>query len=398
MISQLEAKILAKSLFDDGLEEYPLSDVFSVLEVADDLYYNDEESFLADSEYDILYQYAKLAEPTNSYFLGVGSDIRGGKVDLPYQMGSLDQVYIGEIQSWVTKNKLTNFQSVISDKLDGASGMAVYDAEGNFQISYSRGDGIQGADTSRHLRQMPSVPKNINITSPLVVRGENIISLANFPKAQFVKTRSSKPYKNPRNMVSGLMNASSNPDQIYQYVDFVAYEIVGSELSKEDQFELLKQLGFKTPYYSVIPYSTMNDTMLTSMLELRRQLSPYEIDGVVIEVNDAEKRSEMNPTRSTLNPAYAIKYKVADASNLAIAEVVDVEINISKHGYLKPRIQIIPVDLVGVTVTWATGFNMRFILDNQIGPGAKIKITRSGDVIPYCCGVVSPMPDYENNQ
>jgi DNA ligase (NAD+) len=394
MISPLEAKILSKSLFDDGFDEYPLSDIFSVLEVADDLYYNDDESFLSNTEYDILYQYTKLSDPTNPYFLGVGSSLRGGKVDLPYQMGSLDQIFNGEMQAFIGKNTLSALYAVASDKLDGASGMIVYAQTGEFQIGYSRGNGIQGADISRHLTQMSSVPQKIDISEPMTVRGENIISKTNFPKAQFAKTRSGKPYKNARNMVSGLMNATSNPVQVYQYVDFVAYEIVGSTLSKQEQLDLLKKLGFKTPHYEVVPFSTMNDEMLTSMLELRRTFTEYEIDGLVIEVDSAEKRSEMNPTRSTLNPAYAIKYKVADASNIAIVTVVDVEINVSKDGYLKPRVEIRPVDLVGVTVTWATGFNMKFIRDNKIGPGAKIKITRSGDVVPLILEVIEPMPDY----
>lgn len=396
MLDINEGRKLAQNFFLFNLEDYTIDQIVSVLELADDLYYNDEDSILTDSEYDTLRRYAQNTDPTNAYFLGVGSSIRGGKVKLPYQMGSLDQKYEGEIVDWIEKNRLTKETSVISDKLDGASGMIVYDANGNFQIGYSRGDGVEGADISRHLVKMPSVPKTIPLDRPLTVRGENIISKANFPKAQVAKTRSGKPYKNARNMVSGLMNASENPEVVYQYIDFVAYEIVDSEFGKDDQLLILKELGFKVPDYSVTPFSSLNDDFLEGYLKGRRSVSPYEIDGVVIDVNSAEKRSLMNPTRSTLNPAYSIKYKVADASNLAAAEVVDFEINVSKHGYLKPRVQIIPVDLVGVTVTWATGFNMKFIRDNKIGPGSKIRITRSGDVIPFILDVIekSTVIDY----
>jgi NAD-dependent DNA ligase len=106
----------------------------------------------------------------------------------------------------------------------------------------------------------------------------------------------------------------------------------------------------------------------------------------------------MNPTRDTLNPSYAIKYKVADASNLAVATVKEVEWNVSKHGYLKPRVCIHPIELVGVTIKHATGFNAKFIFANKIGPGAKVEITRSGDVIPFIQKVVkgakqAQMPD-----
>jgi len=398
MLGIPEAQKLVKSIFVLGLEEHTIPQLVSVLEVADDLYYNDEEPLLSDTDYDILYRYTKNADPTNAYFLGIGSSVRGGKVDLPFQMGSLDQVFDGEILDWVGNWRLQNYKGVVSDKLDGASAMAIYDSNGAFQIGYSRGDGLQGADISRHLTQMKSVPKTIdNNGQPFIVRGENIFSIENFKKVrELVKTRSGKQYKNARNMVSGLMNASSNPVIAYDYIDFVAYEIVGSELSKNQQLLLLEELGFNVVAHEDWRFDNIDDAMLTAHLITRKRWSLYELDGLVIEVESAQKRSEMNPTRSTLNPAYAIKYKVTDDSNIAYVPVIDVELNISKHGYLKPRVNIEPVELVGVTVSWATGFNMKFIHDNQIGPGAKIKITRAGDVIPFIMEVIHPMPDSDD--
>lgn len=398
MISTSEGRNIANSISLMGIDSVETSQLISLLELADDLYYNDEESILTDVEYDTYHQYTRSVDPTNPYFLGIGSSIRGGKVKLPYQMGSLDQKYHGEVQEWVSKHNLSNEVAILSDKLDGASAMIVYDAEGNFQIAYSRGDGVEGADISRHLSQMPSVPTSVGYDKPITIRGENIISKRNFSLAKTVATsRSGKPYKNARNMVSGLMNASENPPAVYEYVDFVAYEIVGSELSKGDQLRLLERMGFLVVSFTTAEFRELTDAYLTTYLNLVRQENDYEIDGIVIDVNSATKRADMNPTKTTLNPAYSIKYKVADESNMAIATVVDVEINISKHGYLKPRVEIKPVDLVGVTVTWATGFNMKFIRDNRIGPGSKIRITRSGDVIPFITNVVEPSDATEFN-
>jgi len=92
--------------------------------------------------------------------------------------------------------------------------------------------------------------------------------------------------------------------------------------------------------------------------------------------------------KDSLNPDYMIKYKVADINNLATATVVGVTWNVSKHGYLKPQVNIEPIELVGVTVRNATGFNAKFIYENGIGKGATITITRSGDVIPFITSVV----------
>jgi len=86
----------------DNYEDYSLEDYIEILTLADEFYHNgNEESFLTDEQYDGLKQYAFQLDPTNSYFAGVGSEARGGKVKLPYPMGSLDQIYEGEIEQWV---------------------------------------------------------------------------------------------------------------------------------------------------------------------------------------------------------------------------------------------------------------------------------------------------------
>jgi NAD-dependent DNA ligase len=394
MITKDQGLQIIKNISILGMDEVAITDVISLLELADDLYFNDEDPILEDSGYDAIYRYAKLSAPTDAYFLGIGSSVRGGKINLPFTMGSLDQIHEGEIQAWLKKWCLHNHVGVISDKLDGASGMVIYDTAGKFQIAYSRGDGVQGADISRHLIQMSSVPKSIMTAGePFVVRGENIISIANFKRIQsVVKTSAGKMYKNPRNCVSGLMNASSNDKHVYNFIDFIAYEIVGSPLSKLDQFSLLLDLGFTIPHRETTNFRDIDDNTLSSIVTNRKRLSDYELDGIVIDVNAAEKRSEMNPTRSTLNPAFTFKYKVSDDSNYAEVVVRDVTFSISKHGYLKPTIQLTPTELVGVTISNCTGFNASFIKDNKIGPGAVIGLVRSGDVIPFCTKVIQPMP------
>lgn len=378
------------------LEDYPVEVLIDFLKAADDLYHNDDESFFTDAQYDAVRQVAQRLEPDHEYFVSVGSDVRGGKIKLPFQMGSLNQVYVGEWDQWIRDNNLLNEVIVISDKEDGGSDMVRYQA-GKLSIAYSRGDGEMGADLTRHVKNLPTAPKTINYTAPLTVRCEHIISPENFKKLQALgaKQRSGKPYKNPRNMVAGLMNSSEIDQRYYQYIDLVAYQIVDSKLSKQDQFALLKNLGFQVVPYHCMFGRELDEKTLTAHLVHRKKVSKWELDGVVCEVDSAKKRNTMHS--GELNPGYAVKFKVADASNFAIATVRNVEWNISKDGYYKPRVQIKPVDLVGVTISNLTGFNAKFIRDNGIGPGAKIKITRSGDVIPFIMGTevaVEPqMPD-----
>lgn len=402
MLSISDAKRTVSDLFVMGsFEDVPVSRILEVLQLADDLYFNEEgsELILEDGQYDALKQYAQRLAPTDVYFTGVGSAVRGGKVKLPYVMGSLDQVYQGDYAKWVADNKLEKETVIDSDKLDGASNMMLYAAEGTLQIAYSRGDGERGADITRHFVNIPSVPKQINNGGePITVRAETIISPYRFSQLlQLPKGTLRREYKNPRNAASGMMNASELNAAVYPYIDVIAYEIVGSKLSKLEQLQKLEQLGFNVVPYRVHTAGDMNDAKWTDILNDRRMNSKYELDGVVIEVVDPATRARLaNP--GSLNPGYARKFKVADASNLAIATVAEVEWNISKDGYFKPRVKIEPINLVGVTITYATGFNAKFINENKIGPGAKVKITRSGDVIPFILEVVQPaaeaqMPD-----
>ncbi len=376
------------------VEEIDIRHIISVLTECDDLYHNDNESPLSDAEYDALRQYAERTLPTDPYFTGIGSNVRGGKIKLPHTMGSLDQIYQGDYARWVAKHAISKEEGIASDKLDGVSAMLVYGRDGGLQIAYSRGDGTMGADITRHVKKIHNVPQSINTNGEVItIRAEIILQPTRFKDLlDKVKSRSGKPYKNPRNMVAGCMNASDNPEIVYDNIDLVAYQIIGSEIDKFAQFQQLKELGFDVAFHSKFVFKEMVEDDLTVYLNDRRERSIYEIDGIVIDVNKAEVRARINPTKDTLNPAYAVKYKVADASNLADTEVLQVEWNISKDGYYKPRVQFKAIDLVGVTITNATGFNAKYILDNGIGPGAIIKITRSGDVIPFILEVVQPSP------
>jgi len=198
-----------------------IEEIITLLTEADDLYYNNVESSLSDAEYDTLRNLAKKLDPTNKYFIGVGSAVRGGKVPLPVKMGSLDQLHNdAEIAKWLSDKQLFNDNIVITDKLDGVSCLIVYDNTGNLQVAYSRGDGVEGADITRHIKNISNVPKKIS--GKMLVRGELIMN-----KETFLE-KYAKEFKNPRNMVAGLFNRKESRITALNDVDFIAYEIVGS--------------------------------------------------------------------------------------------------------------------------------------------------------------------------
>lgn len=371
----------------------------SILRLLDDAYFEDEEELVPDLVYDAFRLYVQALDPKHLYFSNVGAEVRGGKVDLPHQLGSLNQVEIGGLDSWC--NKIANRSGVekhhmtfiVTAKLDGASALGAF--ERNLKIAFSRGNGVKGADITRHVQHF--TPKNTTLNG--WVRAENIIGKQTFvDKVQPKYTRSSgKPYKNPRNAVSGMMNASAHKDTgVYQHIDFVAYEVLGQfGLDKITQLTRLEETGFKVPRYIVLKGDELTEKRLEEFINELRDTYEYEVDGVVVDINDASIRDLLDS--GELNPDYAFKYKVADSSNYVETEVVRVEWNLSKSGYYKPRVIVQPAALPGITWTYATGYNAKWILDNGIGPGAIVGGQRMGDVVPNIIRVVKSvtpqMPD-----
>jgi NAD-dependent DNA ligase len=118
-----------------------------------------------------------------------------------------------------------------------------------------------------------------------------------------------------------------------------------------------------------------NDVLSTLLIEWRSNYE-YDIDGIIVTEDQFHSREDGNPS-------YAFAFKMVLSDQIAEAKVVDVLWNASKDGYLKPRVQIEPIQLGGVTIEYATGFNADFIIKNKIGIGAVVEIIRSGDVIPH---------------
>lgn len=371
--------------------------IVHILAEASDLFHNggdnDGESFLTDAQYDELEKMLRAINPKNPFLSTVGSDVRGGKVDLPHPMGSLDQVYEGETIKWVQSNGWLDEFFIISDKQDGTSALNRH-SKGKLQIAYSRGNGFQGADITRHMCRIKATPLKAKLNAD--VRLEVIMADAVFDKLRAdAEAEGGRTYKNPRNYVAGRMNASESPDSFYDNVKVIATSIVEPLMSKSDQFRVLEEAGYEVTPYKRVKGRELTDEFLVAYLEERRSKSPTAIDGIVIDLDNLAIVETLTRNSSSINPISSKKFKVGGEDNVAIAEVVRVHWNPSKSGYLKPRVEIKPVDLVGVTITYATGFNAKFIRDKQIGPGAKIQITRSGDVIPFIQKVVEPAATWQ---
>ena len=337
----------------------------------DDIYYNTgKSSGLTDWRYDYIKETLNKRDP--NYIVPTGTRIREyeNRTELPFWLGSMDKKKDEkEISKWISCNKTKQF--LIEDKLDGVSCLISIKA-GKVKI-FTRGDGKIGADISYLSQYIRNIPKNLKLT--IFLRGELIINY------QLFKEKYSNEYANPRNLVSGLVGSKTIKEGL-EDIDFIAYEIISDKVADlpSDQLDFLDKLGFKTVNRQLVENISVES--LTEILVCNKEISDYEIDGLIVHANFKYERN------TTGNPTYAFAFKMRFEDNLIEANVLRVEWNVSKWGTLKPRVEIQPVQLGGVTITWASGFNAKFIVDKCIGPEAIIEITRSGDVIPYIVRVV----------
>ncbi len=346
----------------DQLNEKQLTDLLRELNKA---YYN-QQPLLTDNQYDIIKEYIEAKYPTNKVVHEIGAPVEKNKVTLPYPMGSMDKIKpdTNALSNWTAKYR---GPYILSCKLDGVSGL--YSTEGTQPKLYTRGDGNVGQDIS-HLIPFLRLPK----TKGIVIRGEFII-----PKALFESKYKTK-FANPRNMVAGIVNHKTINEAIKD-LHFVAYEVMKPVKKPSEQMEFLSTLDVETVLYKI--EKNLTNELLSNTLVNWRTNYAYEIDGVIV-ANDAVYE------RKSGNPEHAFAFKMVLSDQVAEAKVVDVIWSASKDGYLKPRVQIEPINLGGVKIEYATGFNGAFINDNNIGIGATIELIRSGDVIPYIRKVIVP--------
>jgi len=365
-----------KYLFiDNKYLELSTKELVNILKEADKAYHELGNPILDDNEYDLIKDRLLFKAPKNPYFKRVGfKPIDKNKIKLPFYLGSQNKIKYGnvkEIESWFKKFNEPH-EYIISEKLDGISCL-IYNKDGDIHI-YTRGDGIEGIDISYIKDYIQTIPKEIPIG--LAIRGELLLNKKNWEKV--------KEYgANPRNLVAGIINSKTINKKILPLIDFTIYDIL-DEKHRDIPLNMYKyaiSIGFKVAYYEIYKKKLTNDELF-NILKRFKENSEYEIDGIVITHNT------YNKLKNNKNPEYSYAFKSNLLLDEAIVNVESVEWNISKDGYLKPIVKFNPVNLNGVVIKQATGFNGDYIYKNKIGKGSVIKIQRSGDVIPHIISII----------
>jgi DNA ligase (NAD+) len=347
------------------------------LEAANYAYHNGQPLLMTDAEYDAAIDQLRAADPTNSFLTKVGAPIAAGdEVALPIPLPSLNKVKT-DLAKWTMKWPAANYH--VSVKLDGCSALWI----ASTRKLYTRGDGMRGRDISAFASLFKGFPASV---TGLTVRGE-LIMRTDSPAIPAGKLA--------RNIVAGALNrkAAEVDPALFGEIRFVAYELLQpAAKSPEEAFRILRAAGFEVARSTLIPSADMSETRMSEIFDTAESTSPYQLDGIVVAPNVGRVATWTPEVRNgaSVNPADRIAWKTRLSAQSATTTVRAVEWNVSASGYLIPRVLFDTVQLAGANIGAATGLHGRWIWENHVGPGARIEVRRSGDVIPQIIAVHVP--------
>ncbi|MCK5020178.1 MAG: hypothetical protein KAS32_24280 [Candidatus Peribacteraceae bacterium] len=347
------------------------NDTIEYLKKCDQAYHNTGVLEVSDKEYDILKRQAKDWYPDDPYFQTVGTKPTGSTVSLPYILGSLTKTkHDGSLLKWCRDNNIE--QVTLSDKMDGVSLYAKY-IDGQLIQASTRGDGYEGKDITEKVRCIRPTIEGVGLRE---LRGEAVMTSVSCHTLG---------YSLPRSAVSGILNGDDKEHyDKCKYVDIVFYNLMGETLpTYPHHFHTIIELGCLAPEFISIKVTDDIEDKIADWFKTRKEVSIWDIDGVVVaDRQDATVGEDYYPINMC---AFKVNEEAIDTP------VVGVEWNISRTGRVVPTVIFETIDIGGSKISRATGFNAKFIHDNQIGIDTIVGIVKSGDVIPYIENVTPNM-------
>ena len=355
--------------------------------------YRSGKSIISDAKYDQLVEELSMLSPNDELLTKVGHVVvdETRKSKLPIEMASMNKIKsMEDIDNWTRLKGINQNELVImTPKFDGLS-LCVNEQS---KESWTRGDGEFGQKSDEHYKLIKNHLYNDGVSTSSFINnftfpfsytyGEVMI-----PKQVFID-KFSLDFANPRNLVAGLLNSKTVSDSLKdcQYIKYGG--IQNKNIKFNTKKELLDELNIgqeKKVNYHVCKISELTEDLLISLFH--KWSVDFEIDGIIIEINDLTLQDKLGRETSSNNPVWARAFKHPSFEQSAETDVIGISWNISKQGLLKPILHITPVKLDGVTVSNVTGNNARFVKDLGLGVGAKVVVRRSGMVIPIIVDVI----------
>lgn len=363
-------------------------------------YYVLDNPTVSDQEFDrLINELSSLEKENPEYALSDSPTKRVGgmaldkfvKVEHKSQMLSLSNVFNeDELRDFDAKIKkeVSRFSYVAELKIDGLSIALHYD-QGLLKLAATRGDGIIGEDVTENVKTIKSIPLSIPYYEPIEVRGEVYMSKKSFEEANADKLRlNEEVFKNPRNAAAGTLRQLDPKVVGKRKLDAFIYYLMNRDLKPlhSEALLMLKTMGFKVNPLTK-ECKTIDDVIdyINHISQIRHEL-PYEIDGVVIKVNELSLYPKIGYTAKS--PKWATAYKFP--AEEVITHLYGITFQVGRTGVITPVAELSPVMVSGSVVKRATLHNEDYCLDKDIRIGDDVVIRKAGEIIPE---VVKTLPD-----
>ncbi|MDG4956296.1 NAD-dependent DNA ligase LigA [Lactococcus lactis] len=355
-------------------------------------YYTLDEPSVEDSEYDRLYQELVKLEAENPQLTRADSPThRTGGVILdgfvkfrhPYNLYSLGDVFSREeLAVWEerVRKEIVNPEYICELKIDGLS-LSLYYENGLLVTAATRGDGTTGENITENVKRIKDVPLKLKEAIDIVVRGEAYLPRKNFAKLNKERElEGAAPFANPRNAAAGTLRQLDTKIVAKRGLATFLYQEASPATNdtQEEVLEYFEELGFQVnPERKFARNMDEIWEFIEEATRLRDEL-PYDIDGVVVKVNNLAEQEELGFTVKA--PRWAIAYKFP--AEQAETEILSVDWTVGRTGVVTPTANMTPVLLAQTTVARATLHNVDYIEEKDIRIGDHVLIYKAGDIIP----------------
>ena len=369
------------------------SELLKKLNAWDIAYHQNDAPLVDDATYDAVKKraleleemYPELAKNGASTHVGAAVSEKFTSYSHSVPMLSISDVFnSGDVADWF--NKLPSQDIFIELKVDGVSYSARYE-NGILVRGLTRGSGVVGEDITENLKTIPDIPQRLSGDFPSVIeiRGEVYMKRDDFIA---LNAESEKQFANPRNAAAGSLRQLNPMVTATRKLSAFAYtygEISNRDFNTQSEyFDKLESWGFKTTRYWARHANTLLqiDDVYNNIMMMRPNI-PFDIDGLVLKVNDIATQERMGCRANS--PRWEVAYKFPAAR--AITDLRDITIQVGRTGVLTPVAELEPINIGGVVVSRATLHNADEITRLGVRVGDKVIVQRAGDVIPQIIGV-----------
>ena len=360
-----------------------MQEKINVLNEASKAYYARGEEIMSNFEYDKIYDELVELEKQSGIILAgsptqqVGYEILSElpKEVHPSRMLSLDKTKNrNELKEW-----LGDHQGILSWKLDGLTIVLTYD-DGKLIKAVTRGNGDVGEVITPNAKTFVNLPHQIAYKGNLVIRGEAVISYADFEKINSEIEENAGRYKNPRNLCAGSVRQLNSEITASRRIRFFAFTLVSaSDISfkmRSEQMKWLAEQGFDTVTERLVNADNIVETV--DLFESEVQENPIPSDGLVLAFDDLEYSASLGTTAKF--PRDSIAFKWQDQTEKTVLR--EIEWNASRTGLINPIAVFDPVELEGTTVSRASVHNLSIVEELALGIGDTIEVYKANMIIP----------------